>query len=45
MELLSGFTARGITILMVTHEADMAAYARTVVHFRDGVVDRTEHRA
>ena len=42
MELLSGFTARGITILMVTHEADMAAYARTVVHFRDGVVERVE---
>jgi putative ABC transport system ATP-binding protein len=44
MELLSGFSARGITILMVTHEADMAAYARTVVHVRDGVVDGTEHR-
>jgi putative ABC transport system ATP-binding protein len=44
MELLSGFSARGITILMVTHEADMAAYARMVVHFRDGVVERTEVR-
>jgi putative ABC transport system ATP-binding protein len=42
MELLSGFNARGITILMVTHERDMAAYARTVVHFRDGVVDHVE---
>jgi putative ABC transport system ATP-binding protein len=28
----------GITVLMVTHEADMAAYARRIVHFRDGVV-------
>ncbi len=45
MELLSGFSARGITILMVTHEPDMAAYARTVVHFRDGIVERTERRA
>ncbi len=44
MELLSGFVARGITILMVTHEAEMAAYARSVVHFRDGVVERVEHR-
>jgi putative ABC transport system ATP-binding protein len=44
MELLSGFNRRGITILMVTHEADMAAYAHTVVHFRDGVVDRVEVR-
>ncbi|MCX7691992.1 ABC transporter ATP-binding protein [Tepidimonas taiwanensis] len=29
---------RGITVLMVTHEADIAAYARRVVHFRDGQV-------
>jgi putative ABC transport system ATP-binding protein len=26
----------GVTILMVTHEPDMAAYARRVVHFLDG---------
>jgi putative ABC transport system ATP-binding protein len=26
----------GITVLMVTHEADMAAYARRMVHFVDG---------
>ena len=29
---------RGITVLMVTHEAEMAAYARRIVHFLDGVV-------
>jgi len=29
---------RGITVLMVTHEADMAAYARRIVRFVDGVV-------
>ena len=34
----------GITILMVTHEPDMAAYARTVVHFRDGLVEWIEER-
>jgi len=28
-----------ITVLMVTHEADMAAYAKRIVHFVDGVVD------
>ena len=32
----------GITVLMVTHEPDMAAFARTVVHFRDGLVERVE---
>jgi putative ABC transport system ATP-binding protein len=26
----------GITVLMVTHESDMAAYARRMVHFVDG---------
>jgi putative ABC transport system ATP-binding protein len=28
---------------MVTHEPDMAAFARTIVHFKDGLVDRIEH--
>ncbi|MBU3078518.1 ABC transporter ATP-binding protein [Sphingomonas quercus] len=42
MELLSEFNATGITVLMVTHEPDMAAYARTVVHFRDGLVERVD---
>ncbi|MGL6202947.1 MAG: macrolide ABC transporter ATP-binding protein, partial [Giesbergeria sp.] len=30
---------RGITVIMVTHEPDMAAYARRVVRFVDGVVE------
>ena len=40
MELLWGLNKNhGITVLMVTHEADMAAYAKRIVHFVDGVVD------
>ena len=37
----------GITILMVTHEAEMAQFARTIVHFKDGLVERIErgHRS
>ena len=31
---------QGITVLMVTHEPDMAHYASRVVHFVDGQVDR-----
>jgi putative ABC transport system ATP-binding protein len=43
MQLLTGLNRdAGITVLMVTHEADMAAYARNIVHFRDGLVERTE---
>ena len=30
---------QGITVLMVTHEPEMAAYARRVVRFLDGVID------
>ncbi len=29
---------QGITVLMVTHEPDMAAYARRMVHFVDGCI-------
>jgi putative ABC transport system ATP-binding protein len=26
----------------VTHEPDMAAYARRIIHFRDGTIERDE---
>ena len=43
MELLKRFNReQGITVVMVTHEAEMAAYARRVVHFLDGLVDGDE---
>jgi putative ABC transport system ATP-binding protein len=45
MHLLADLNRTGITILMVTHEAEMAAFARTIVHFRDGVVERIERGA
>ena len=35
----------GITVLMVTHEADMAAYAKRIVRFVDGVVAHDERNA
>jgi len=39
MELLVNMNREhGLTILMVTHEQDMAAYAKRVVHFLDGAV-------
>jgi len=40
MELLVDLNqGRGITIVMVTHESDMAAYARRYIHFLDGRID------
>jgi putative ABC transport system ATP-binding protein len=40
MQLLTGLNRdQGITVLMVTHESDMAAYAGRVVRFVDGLVD------
>ena len=44
MELLSELNRGGITVLMVTHEADMAAFARRIVHFRDGLVANVEEK-
>jgi len=45
MALLAGLNrTQGITVLMVTHEPEMAAYARRVVHFVDGRVQRDELR-
>ncbi len=43
MELLSELNRSGITVLMVTHEAEMAEFARTIVHLRDGLVERVEN--
>jgi len=43
MELLTSLNyKRGITIIMVTHERDMAAYAKRIIHFRDGLIASDE---
>jgi putative ABC transport system ATP-binding protein len=43
MQLLVDLNCReGITIIMVTHEPDMAAYAKRTVHFRDGLIESDE---
>jgi putative ABC transport system ATP-binding protein len=46
MALLLGLNRdQGITVLMVTHELDMAAYARRMVHFVDGRIVKDEINA
>ncbi len=43
MDLLTAFNRdQGITIVMVTHEPDMAAYAKRQIHFVDGLVETDE---
>jgi putative ABC transport system ATP-binding protein len=45
MELLEALNRdNGITIVMVTHEPEMAEYARTIVRFKDGHVEAIERR-
>ena len=40
MELLKAFNKeQGITVIMVTHEEDMAAYADRIVKFKDGLIE------
>jgi putative ABC transport system ATP-binding protein len=35
----------GNTIVLVTHEADIAAYAHRTIHIRDGQVEKDVRRA
>jgi len=37
--------ARGVTVIMVTHEPDMAAYAKRSIHFRDGLIENDQSHA
>jgi putative ABC transport system ATP-binding protein len=42
MELFSRLHESGNTIILVTHEEDIAAFAHRIVRFRDGVVENDE---
>jgi putative ABC transport system ATP-binding protein len=42
MLLLEDLYHRGNTIILVTHERDIAAHARRTIHLRDGVVESDE---
>ncbi len=39
MELLTDLHHKGSTIVLVTHEDEIAAFAQRVIHFRDGVIE------
>lgn len=45
MQLISDFNQQGITVIMVTHEEDMAAYAKRIIRLRDGMIEKDESNA
>ncbi len=42
MAVFQGLNARGMTVLLVTHEPDIACYAKRIIELRDGRVVRDE---
>jgi len=45
MSLLEQLYHRGNTIILVTHERDIAAHARRTVHLRDGLIESDETKS
>ena len=42
MALFRRLNDDGMTIILVTHEYDVALYAKRILHFRDGVIMKDE---
>jgi putative ABC transport system ATP-binding protein len=45
MDIFTGIQASGNTVVLVTHEEDIANYAHRVVRLRDGVIESDRQRA
>ncbi|WP_295417667.1 ABC transporter ATP-binding protein [Sulfurovum sp.] len=45
MQLITGFNREGITVVMVTHEEEMAEYASRIIRLRDGMIEKDGHHA
>jgi putative ABC transport system ATP-binding protein len=44
MKVFEALSSQGQTVIMVTHEPDIAAHARRVVVLRDGMIESDEQR-
>lgn len=44
MQLFRDLNESGTTIILITHEADIATYARRIIHFSDGRIAREEDK-
>jgi putative ABC transport system ATP-binding protein len=42
MEVFQGLNDNGLTIVMVTHEPDIAQFAKRTLTFRDGLIRKDE---
>ena len=42
MALFRRLNDEGMTIILVTHEYDVALYAKRILHFRDGLIIKDE---
>jgi len=42
MSALQELNAKGHTIVLITHEMDVADYAKRIIHVRDGMIERDE---
>ena len=45
MELIRSFNQNGITVIMVTHEEDIASFATRTIYLRDGAIERESSHA
>ncbi len=45
MQFLQELNRQGMTVIMVTHEAEIASYATSRLHMRDGIIDQIERGA
>ncbi|MBP8250347.1 MAG: ABC transporter ATP-binding protein, partial [Chitinophagales bacterium] len=42
MELFEEIHRKGNTVIIVTHEEDIARYAHRIIRIRDGIIERDE---